>query len=229
MKISAVLLLSIASLPTFAGSMGEENISPFNTTYVLIGGGYYGSDYQANYTNYFLGALTAKQSFNDSNDGGYGQIGLGATAHIGSLAFNHQLVLAKLGDSVKFKTGSSNWRWSQNVDVGYDWMPKINIAEKLTGYGILGVHYARFTYQKITSSQTSTRFNNYKDQIGFNLGAGLFYTIYPQLDLGVKYQHWQYGSTQVSGIDLASTSIDVQDLKPAFNLIGAELRYTFSA
>jgi len=155
---------------------------------------------------------------------------LGSSAHIGSLAFDHQLSVAKLGDSVRFKTGRSNisnWRLTQNVDFGYDWMPKLNVLDKLTAYGILGAHYARFMYQKTTLSQTSTRFNNHKDQIGFNLGAGLFYALCPQLDVGVKYQHWQYGSTQVSGVNLAATSIDVEDIKPAFNLIGAELRYTF--
>lgn len=232
MKWSSALLLCITPLSVFSGSVGEVDIPTTNTTYAFIGGGYYGSDYQSNYTNYFLGALTRKQSFNDTNNSGYGQIGLGVTSHIGSFVFDQQLSLAKLGDSVTFQTGNSNishWKYSQNIDFGYDWMPKINVYEKLTAYGMLGVHYARFTYQKSTSSETSTRFNNYKDQIGFNLGAGLFYSLCPNLDLGVKYQHWQYSSTQVSGINLASTSIDIQDIKPAFNLIGAELRYRFSA
>tara|TARA_R110000868_G_scaffold115947_1_gene309275 strand:- start:286 stop:975 length:690 start_codon:yes stop_codon:yes gene_type:complete len=229
MKKSFALLCSIASLSAFAGGMGDVDLAQKNTTYALIGGGYYGSNFQANYTGYLFDDLFEKKSFNDTNNSGYGQIGLGATAHIGSLEFDHQLVLSKLGESVKFQTGSSNWRFSQNIDFGYDWMPKVNLLDKLTGYGILGVHYARFTYQKTTSSQTATRFNNYKDQVGFNLGAGLFYAIYHHFDLGVKYQHWQYGSAQVSGMNLISSLIDVQDIKPAFNLIGAELRYTFSA
>lgn len=230
MKPSAVLLFSIVSLPAFAGDLGGVQISPDNTTYALIGGGYYSSNYLANYTNYFLGALTAKKTFNDTNNSGYGQIGLGATARVGSLEFDHQLVIAKLGASADFISQISSlgkWSWSQDFDFGYDWMPKINLVKKFTAYGILGVHYARFDYVKIPLNPTSTMFDHKKNQIGFNLGAGLFYALCPSLDVGVKYQHWQYNSIQFSGLNPSMTMIDVENITPTFNLVGAEVRYTF--
>lgn len=228
MKFYAPLLLSIIAAPTFAGGMGDAQSSPPNRTYVSIGGGYYGSNYQENYTNYSSGVLSKQESFNGSNTSGYGQVGLGASARIGSLSFDHQLSIAKLGDAVSFNTPQSTWRFSQNVDFGYDFMPKINMLQKISGYGLLGAHYARFTYQKKTSSPTSTSFNTYKDQIGFNLGAGLNYHINAKVDLGIKYQHWQYASTQVNGKNPASTSIDIEQLRPSYNLIGLELRYYLS-
>lgn len=230
MKPSVALLFSIFSLPAFTGDLGDVQTSPYNKTYALIGGGYYSSNYETNYTSYFLGTLTEKQTFNDENNSGYGQIGLGASARVGSLEFDHQLVLAKLGSSVNFiSTASTPGKWtiSQDFDFGYDWMPKINLIKKLTGYGILGVHYARFHYVKIPLNQTVTMFDHTKNQIGFNLGVGLFYNLCPSLDVGVKYQHWQYSSTKFHGINSARTTIDDENYTPTFNLIGAEVRYTF--
>lgn len=224
MKASIALLVSITALPVFAGEMAGAHASP-HTTYVAIGGGYYGSNDQANYTNYTLGSLTAQQSFNDTNTSGYGQLGLGSSAQLGGFEFDHQLSIGKLGDAITFTTPDSNWRFSQNVDFGYDFMPKINMHPKISAFGILGVHYARFTYKKSSSAPTATIFNDYKDQIGFNLGAGINYQFNDNVVIGIKYQHWQYGSTQVNGINSASTSIDIEQFVPAFNLIGAELHY----
>ena len=61
------------------------------------------------------------------------QTGLGASANIGSLKFDHQLVLAKLASSVNFISEISSlgkWSWSQDFDFGYDWMPKIGLVKK---------------------------------------------------------------------------------------------------
>ena len=225
MKNLIILLSTLTACPALAGAMADTQTSTPNRTYVAVGGGYYSSNYQADYTHYTQGVLTSKESFNDAASNGYGQIGLGSRAHFGMLAFDHQLVISKLGGSESFTTPGSNWHFSQNVDFGYDWMPSIPLLEKLEGVGMLGVHYARFTYQKKSSSLTAVTFNNYKDQIGFNLGAGLNYHLNEALDLGVKYQHWQYSSTQVSGINATATSIDVQQIGPSFNLVGLELHY----
>lgn len=227
MKTSIALLCSVIATPIFAGSMGDVSSSMANSTYVSIGGGYYGADYRSNYTNYTLGALTTEQSFNDTNTNGYGQLGLGASAQIGSWVFDHQVSIAKLGGSDKFTTGSSNWSHTQNVDFGYDLMPKMSLLEKINAYGILGAHYARFTNKKIpfVVSSTPTEFNNYNDQVGFNLGAGLSYQVNPNVLVGIKYQHLQYQSFQINGANPALTVIDIQQITPSYNLIGAELRY----
>jgi len=45
------------------------------------------------------------------------------------------------------------------------------------------------------------------------------------VDVGIKYQHWQYASVQVNGANPTSTLIDIEHLTPSYNLIGLELRY----
>ena len=79
---------------------------------------------------------------------------------------------------------------------------------------------------QIRASPTGlTEFNNYNDQIGFNLGAGLNYQVKSNIVVGIKYQHLQYQNFQINGANPALTSIDIQQITPSFNLVGAELRY----
>ncbi len=226
MKTSIAVILSVVACPVFSGGMGDVS-SETNSTYVAVSGGYYGANYRSNYTSYDSGILSTQQSFNDTNTNGYGQLGLGASAQLGSLAFDHQISIAKLGGADKFAVGSSNWSHSQNVDFGYDFMPKLNLIQKISAYGILGAHYARFTNKSIpyASSTGLTEFNNYNDQIGFSLGAGLNYQVKSNIVVGIKYQHLQYQSFQINGANPALTSIDIQQIAPSYNLVGAELRY----
>ena len=109
-------------------------------------------------------------------------------------------------------------------------MPKLSLFQKLEAYGILGAHYARFVYQKfpVSVAPTITAFNIHSDQIGFNLGAGLNYHINPNVVLGIKYQHLQYASVQVNGVNPALTNTIVENITPCFNLVGVELRYYWS-
>jgi opacity protein-like surface antigen len=228
MKTVFSILSLAAFFPAFAGGMGSQETS-MGTTYLFIGGGYYTGQYQSNYTNYFGGALTTQQSFNNSiSNNGYGQIGLGTGAKIGSFLFDHQFAIGKLGGSDTFNALNSNWYYKQTIDYGYDFMPKVSLWDSLNAYGILGAHYARFTYQKNPFPASATTFNNGKDQIGFNLGAGFNYRITPNFAVGIKYQHWQYGSIQINGANPAATSIDIENIIPAFNLAGIELRYYWS-
>ncbi|MDF1645561.1 MAG: hypothetical protein P1U61_01080 [Legionellaceae bacterium] len=104
-------------------------------------------------------------------------------------------------------------------------MPKMDILEKLSAYGILGVHYARFKYEKNPLTPLGIVFNNIKDQIGFNLGAGFYYLINSNIMVGVKYQHLQYNHVNIRGSSTAEHGIDVEQFTPAFNLVGADLRF----
>ncbi len=208
--------------------------NPLDSTYVSVGGGYYRSNYQSDFTNYYLNTLVEKQSFNSINNNGYGQIGIGTSANIGTLKFNHQLILSKLFNAVKFNTANSNWEFNQNFDFGYDWMPKFKLLHDLTAYGLLGVHYANFIYIKNSSLPSSTTFNSNEYQVGFDLGAGLYYKVTSYLEIGLKYQHISYSAANTSGQSISTgsinnvylpTTIHTQNVTPSFNLIGAELRY----
>jgi|GEM_PF-1243250 len=235
MKKILSILLGVASCNLYAGTMGDA--APAPKFYTLVDVGYYGSNYQS---NFFISDAAVPpqlvQSFNNSNSDAYVQIGIGTESRIGTLLFDHQLVLSKLGGSVMFKTTDlstipsviSTWYMKQNIDFGYDWMPKIHLPKSLVGQGILGVHYARFTYQKLNNSTTAVRFNNYNDQIGFNLGAALFYPIFTNWQLGVKYQHWEYSKATISGVNLAQTVTESQTVRPTFNMVGGELRWQFA-
>lgn len=227
MKTVGALLLSF-SCSAFSGVMGAASVQS-HSNYLGLGGGYFGGNDQALYYHYTSSALTIQQSYNDTYQSGYGQISLGRQDHIDRLVFDHQIVVSKLGNTQKFTTSDSNWTWYQNVDFGYDWMPKINFSDAFNANGILGVHYARFTYQKKPYTQVSstTAFDVYDDQIGFNLGAGLNYQINEQFAVGIKYQHWQYSQITASGTNTAQTSVDVEKYTPTYNMFGAEVRYYF--
>lgn len=227
-KIKLTLLL-LTSLPIFANT---NNL--FDSTYVSIGGGYYKSNYQSDFTNYYLNTLVEKQSFNNMNNDGYGQIGIGTNSKIGTLQFDHQLTLSKLFNSMILNTANSEWEFYQNFDFGYDWMPKFTLKNNLTAYGILGVHYANFAYIKNSPQPGSTTFNANDYQVGFDLGAGLYYKLTSYLDIGLKYQHISYASEETSGQSISKgtvnnvylpTTIHLQNVTPSFNLIGAEVRY----
>lgn len=225
MKKILSLLFTVAVLPAFAGEMGSQETS-LGKSYVMIGGGYYSGDYQSNYTNTASG-ISLQQTFNNKMSNGYGQIGLGTGAQIGSFIFDHQVSVGKLGSSETFDTADSHYSYNQNFDFGYDLMPKMNLLQSVNAYGILGVHYARFLYKKTPFNylEGTSAFNNQKDQLGFNLGVGLTYQVTSNFVAGVKYQHWQYQSTQIHAINGDSTVVDIEDVTPVFNLVGVELRY----
>jgi len=216
-------LLAFTQLAS-AGTMGNESTPP-PVNYISIGGGYYSGNYQSDYTDYHDGVLFEKNSFNDANQSGYLQLAFGREASIGRLLFDHQVVLGKLFGNESFTTGSTKWLYTQHVDFGYDWMPKVGFFQKFTGYGILGAHYARFLYQKTPRLPIFTSFNNYADQIGFNLGCGLNYQISPQFLIGFKFQHLQYSVAQINGTNLTHDVNTIERISPAFNLGGIELRY----
>lgn len=227
-KIILTLLL-LNSLPIFANTS-----TLFESSYISIGGGYYKSNYQSDFTNYYLNTLVEKQSFNNANNDGYGQIGIGTSSRIGTFKFNHQLTLSKLFNGITLNTTNSDWEFYQNFDFGYDWMPKYNLNKNLTAYGLLGVHYANFSYIKNSSQPSSTTFNANDYQVGFDLGAGLYYKLASYLEIGVKYQLITYAATNTSGQSISKgtinnvylpTTIHLQNVTPSFNLIGAELRY----
>lgn len=225
-KTLCLLSCSIFAFSAFAGEMGPMNTSK-SSTYIAIAGGDYSSQYQANYTRSVLGETLTRQSFNDTNNNGFGQIAIGTNAHIGTFNFDHQLVASVLGGGLSFNTGSSEYTFKQQVDFGYDVMPKLNITPipALDLIAVLGVHYGKFIYQKTSATLTSETYNVSRNQIGFNLGAGLNYAINTHLTAGVKYQHWQYGSTDVYGTNALGTANEIEHIPASFNLVGIELRY----
>lgn len=222
-----VLYCSIAvSFSAFAGEIGP--IATANdSTYISITGGDYSSQYQANYTKSVSGVTTRRESFNDTNNNGFGQIAVGTSAQIGTFKFDHQAVASVLGGGLSFNTASSKYTFKQQVDFGYDFMPKLNmnIVPKLDMYGILGVHYGHFVYLKSSSSVTSETYDVSRNQVGFNLGVGLSYLINAHLAAGIKYQYWQYGATDVYGTNALGTSNEIEHIPASFNLVGLELRY----
>ena len=195
-SINALACYLIAS-SSFAGSMGDINDSSGLKPYYLgLSGGYANANYQDTYTEYRNSLLFKTQVFDNSLQSGYGQIALGKKSEWNAFLFDQQIVISKLGGYKTITTEDvagtgifSQWTFSQSVDFGYDWMPKLSLHQNLEAYGILGAHYARFIYKKapVISNPTSTEFNIYKDQIGFNLGAGLLYHINPSWDVGIKY------------------------------------------
>lgn len=226
MKHTSALLLCIIAFPSYSGEMGDQSTST-NQNFISISGGYHSGHYQSNYTKYTSGVLYEQSSFDDKHTNGYEQLALGRGAHFGSLSFDHQIALSKLNGSESFYTHRSKWAFSQTVDFGYDWMPKLNVFRQLEAFGILGVHYARFYYKKhqLYSSLPTATFDVHKDQIGFNLGAGFYYHVSPSILLGIKYQHWQYQAAQVDGYNYYISSIARENITPTFNLAGVELRY----
>jgi opacity protein-like surface antigen len=223
MKKSCALLLFLITPTAFAGQMGE--ISTPNTSYIFINGGYYGSMYQKLDADYEDGLLETMTASDAAHSDGYGQIGIGTESRINQFVFDQQLSVLKLGGSNVFTSPHSSNKFKQNIDFGYDFMPKIALFKQLNAYGLLGVHYAQFKYEKKPLNGTGVYFNHLKDQIGFNLGAGFNYQMNPNFILGVKYQHLQYNRAKVYGSSAANTAIDAEQFTPAFNLVGAELRY----
>ena len=53
--------------PVFSGAMADAKSTTSPATYLSIGGGYYVSQYQANYTNYTNGVLNQQASFDNTN------------------------------------------------------------------------------------------------------------------------------------------------------------------
>ncbi|MDX2346652.1 MAG: outer membrane beta-barrel protein [Legionella sp.] len=225
MKKLLCLLGAITTSPLFAGQMGEINTVPQHLTYVFIGGGYYSGIYQKLDADYEAGVLDSMGTYNLNTSNGYGQIGIGTEAHIDTFVFDHQVSVIKLGGAKTFYSPHSSNSLKQEIDFGYDFMPKMNIVKQLYAYGILGAHYARFKYEKNPLTAPGIVFNSAKDQIGFNLGAGLNYQINPNIIVGVKYQHLQYSTVKIRGSSDALHGIDAEQFTPAFNLIGADLRY----
>ncbi|MCH9755595.1 MAG: outer membrane beta-barrel protein [Gammaproteobacteria bacterium] len=225
MKKSFCLLWALAASPVFAGQMGDIPPPLQHSTYVFIGGGYYSGMYQKLDADYEDGALESMGTFDLNTSNGYGQIGIGTGSRIDRFIFDHQISVIKLGGSNMFYSPHSTNKLKQNIDFGYDFMPKMDILEKLYAYGILGVHYAQFKYEKNPLIAPGIVFNNLKEQIGFNLGVGLNYQISPHFVLGVKYQHLQYNAVKIRGSSNAEHEIDAEQFKPAFNLVGADLRY----
>ena len=230
MKKSLGLLLCTLTSSVFAGAMGDVSTSAGPTNYAAISGGYYNSNYQSNYTDYHSSVLYTKQSFNDVNSSGYAQFALGKSSQFGDFKFDQQVVLGKLGGNESFNTLDSKWTFRQNMDFGYDLMPKLSLFQRLEAFGILGAHYARFVYQKtpLNASPLTSAFNIHSDQIGFNLGAGLNYHIDQNFMVGIKYQHLQYAGVQVNGTNPALSYIIIENITPSFNLVGLELRYFWS-
>ncbi len=225
-KFIYALLVLAFPLSAYSGELGPASL-PAKKNYISISGGYVNGDYQTNYSKYTSGVLTEKQSFNDNYANGYGQLALGRSAQIGSLLFDHQIVLTKLGGNLTFYTTRIKREYLQNVDFGYDWMPKISLFKQVEAIGILGVHYGIFHYKK-TASNSSVATANYnlpKNEIGFNLGAGLYYHLNDDFLVGVKYQHLQYQATQLEGHNATVPYDTSANMSPGFNLVGAELRY----
>lgn len=194
--------------------------------YIFAGGGYYGGIYQKLDLDYDDGLLETMTSSDAAHSDGYGQIGIGAGRSIDKFVFDHQLSVLKLGGANLFNSPHSHNKFQQQIDFGYDFMPKIDLVEKLSAYGILGVHYARFKYEKNPlAGSTGVTFNHLKDQIGFNLGAGFNYQINNDFVLAIKYQHLQYARVSVYASTPTGSVIDAEQFKPAYNLIGADLRY----
>ena len=214
------------SASLFAGDMAEaQSPDEHRNTYVFINGGYYKGLYQTNFTRYSRGVLTSLESFDDPHSDGYGQLGLGRAASIGWFAFDHQLSVGRLFGTRSFRAGTSNFNFKQEIDFGYDFMPKISVFQSLIAYGIVGAHYGRFTYQKIPSLTTATYFHSNNNELGFNLGAGVNYEFNTCFSLGIQYQHWQYGSTQVFALNTLSERNEIQRFEPSFDLVGVNLRY----
>lgn len=225
MKQAIVFSLLLSASPTFAGQMGEPNKDTSYPSYAFIGGGYYNGLYQKIDTDFENGALDTMSAYDLRTSNGYTQIGLGTRSHINTFRFDHQVSVIKLwGDNFFYSPHSTN-RLRQNIDFGYDFMPLMNIIQPLYAYGLLGVHYAQFKYQKNPLVTPGITFNHAKDQIGFNLGAGLNYALTPNVVIGVKYQHLQYNSTKVQASSNAEHAIDAETFTPAFNLVGADLRF----
>lgn len=212
----------------FAGDLGNISSVPAHHPYIAVTGGGYFDLYQANYTQYTLGNLIQLASFNDSSNNGFGQIALGTDAEWGTLIFDHQLMVSKLSGTEFVPVGSDKYSFSQKIDFGYDFMPKINlIVPQLDAYGILGVHYGQFSYKKTTTDPVGVTFDNTKNQVGFGLGAGLRYQFLAQVSVGVKYQYLQYGVANVYGTNIINTTNEIENFTPSFNLIGLEVRYSF--
>lgn len=234
-KYSGTILsgLWLIASQSYAGEMGAVATTPL-TNYFAVSGGYFSSDYLAQYFTYPSSGNTERKTFNNVSNGGYGQLSLGRMDHIGSLNFDHQVVVSKLWGNETFATAwethVSNWTFHQAVDFGYDWMPKISFFQRLEGLAILGVHYGFFNYKKLPAdpAATVTNFNHNVDQIGFNLGAGINYQINSQIVVGVKYQHWQYNQATIHATNDSGTFSLTEQLTPVFNMVGAEIRYYFS-
>jgi opacity protein-like surface antigen len=209
----------------FAGQMGAVATEPHQPTYVFIGGGYYSSMYQKVDADYSNGGLDSMTAYDLSNSYGYGQLGVGTQSRIDRFVFDHQLSVSKLGDAEAFISARSTNKLRQRIDFGYDFMPKMTLVDQLSAYGILGAHYARFSYQKKPLESGGVVFDNQKEQLGFDLGAGFYYEINSNFTLGVKYQHLQYSTVKIRGTNAAETIVDVESFTPAFNLIGVDLRY----
>lgn len=227
-QLSLLTYSCLFAAPVFSGAMADATSTTSPATYFSIGGGYYVSQYQANYTSYTSGVLNQQASFDNTNNNSYGQLAIGANSHISGLEFAHQLVVSKLAKSFVLSTGSSTYQFKQNADFGYDLMPKIKIINNLNAYGILGAHYGFFNYSHTSISASSPLFNINKNQFGFNLGVGLNYRINPAFAVGLKYQHLQYNSVNVEATNNTYTSIEVEHLTPSYDLVGLEIRYYFS-
>ena len=226
-KLSLLSCGLFTSFSVLAGQMGPISTDEQHTTYVAITGGNYSSLYQANYTESTNGITTTRESFNDTNNNGFGQIAIGTAARFGTFKFDQQVVASVLGGNLTFNTLTSQYTFKQQVDFGYDIMPNLNVnlIPKLDAYGILGVHYGHFMYKKTSSFATSETFNVSRNQVGFDLGVGLGYAINDTLSLGLKYQYLQYSSTNVYGTNSTVTANEIEQIPPSFNLVGLELRY----
>lgn len=223
MKKQGCLLGMLLPLTVVAGQMGPEP-SP-NKSYAFIAGGYYSGLYQKVDTDYDDAVLESMTSADTSHSDGYGQVGVGMATQIDKFVFDHQLSILKLGGTNRFTSPHSTNALKQNIDFGYDFLPKIDLFKQFYGFGILGVHYGRFQYEKEPRLGPGVAFNIRKDQIGFDLGAGINYQINEHFTIGAKYQHLQYKSIKVSGTSSASNEIDAEQFTPAFNLVGGLLRY----
>ena len=216
-----------ATSSLFAGEMGPAHTEALST-YISVTGGYYESQYQANYTPSLAGITLIRESFNNSYNNGFGQIAIGTGASIGSFHFDHQVITSVLGNRLSLNaTNNSTYTFKQQVDFGYDVMPKFNLKKmpRLDLYGILGAHYGLFSYKNTAPSTLIDTYNVSRNQIGFNLGVGLSYAINNTLAVGAKYQHLQYGSTDVYGANAVGTGNEIQTISPSFNLFGIELRF----
>lgn len=221
--------MSVAA-SAFSGAMGAAATNT-PSTYIGVTGGYYSNTYQANYSAYDAGTILTQQSFNNTYGNGFGQIAIGTAANIGTFQFDHQVVASFLGGKLSFNTPAFDmYTFKQRADFGYDVMPKFNFnpIQNMNLFGILGVHYGNFVYTKEGMGPTAPAYNVSRNQLGFNLGAGISYAINEHVIAAVKYQHWQYGSTNVYSSGSVGTLSNLESIQPSFNLVGMELKYLVS-
>ncbi len=84
--------------------------------------------YQKVDADYDRGALGSMETYDLNTSNGYGQIGIGTRSHIDTFIFDHQVSVIKLGSTKTFYSPRSANKLKQNIDFGYDFMPKMDLV-----------------------------------------------------------------------------------------------------